>query len=215
MLERMAGGALILDFDGTITEQDLLDAIATRFGDEDVFAELEGGLLGGGLPLHEVIRREFAPVKAPLREVVDWVLANAKTRPGFAELVHEARERGYEVTVVSSGFKELIEPVLEREGLGDLALVASSADPDPSGWKITFHDDEICPVCGQACKRASVQALANGGTVVYVGDGYSDRCAAELADHVFARTGLARYLDAKGVSYEPFDDFHDIARALP
>ncbi len=211
----MSAPALILDFDGTITEQDLLDAIATRFGDEDVFSELEGGLLGGELPLHEVIRREFAPVKAPLGEVVDWVLANAKTRPGFGELVREARERGYEVTVVSSGFKELIEPVLEREGLGDLPLVASSADPDPTGWKITFTDEEICPVCGQACKRASVQALTNGSKLVYVGDGYSDRCAAELADHVFARTGLARYFDAKGLDYMPFEDFHDIVRALP
>ena len=93
----MAERALILDFDGTITEQDLLDAIATHFGDEDVFAELEVGLLGGDLPLHEVIRREFAPVKAPLGEVVDWVLANAKTRAGFVELIREARERGYEV----------------------------------------------------------------------------------------------------------------------
>jgi 2-hydroxy-3-keto-5-methylthiopentenyl-1-phosphate phosphatase len=31
---------------------------------------------------------------------------------------------------------------------------------------------------------------------------------------VFATKGLARYLDERGVSYEPFDDFHDIARRL-
>jgi 2-hydroxy-3-keto-5-methylthiopentenyl-1-phosphate phosphatase len=31
---------------------------------------------------------------------------------------------------------------------------------------------------------------------------------------VFARDGLARYLDARGVAYEPFDDFHDVERAL-
>lgn len=210
----MSERALVLDFDGTITEQDLLDEIAGRFGDEDVFAEVEVGLLDGDLPLHEVIRREFAPVKAPLEEVVAWVLANARLRPGFPELVEEARARGYDVTIVSSGFRELIEPILEREGLGDLALIASSADADPSGWRITFHDEETCPVCDQACKRASVQALANGGQVVYVGDGYSDRCAAELADRVFARSGLARYLDGRGVPYEPFEDFHDIVRAL-
>ena len=97
--------ALILDFDGTITEQDLLDEIAGRFGDEDVFAEVEAGLLGGDLPLHEVIRREFAPVKAPLDEVVDWVLANAPTAAGLRRARREARERGYDVTIVSSGFR--------------------------------------------------------------------------------------------------------------
>jgi 2-hydroxy-3-keto-5-methylthiopentenyl-1-phosphate phosphatase len=50
--------------------------------------------------------------------------------------------------------------------------------------------------------------------VVYVGDGYSDRCAAQAADRVFARRALARYLDERGVAYEPFEDFHEVDRAL-
>ena len=54
----------------------------------------------------------------------------------------------------------------------------------------------------------------DGSEVVYVGDGYSDRCAAEHADRVFARRGLARWLDERGVAYEPFEDFVQIARSL-
>ena len=49
---------------------------------------------------------------------------------------------------------------------------------------------------------------------VYVGDGYSDRCVALAAARVFARDGLATYLEAQGVAFQPFDDFHDVARAL-
>jgi 2-hydroxy-3-keto-5-methylthiopentenyl-1-phosphate phosphatase len=66
-------------------------------------------------------------------------------------------------------------------------------------------------VCGEPCKRADVADL---GGFVYVGDGFSDRCVAEAASRVFARDGLARYLDEKGVPYEPFDDFYDVDRAL-
>jgi 2-hydroxy-3-keto-5-methylthiopentenyl-1-phosphate phosphatase len=47
-----------------------------------------------------------------------------------------------------------------------------------------------------------------------VGDGYSDRCAAELADVVFARRGLASYLEERGVPFERFEDFHSVARSL-
>jgi 2-hydroxy-3-keto-5-methylthiopentenyl-1-phosphate phosphatase len=65
-------------------------------------------------------------------------------------------------------------------------------------------------VCGEPCKRS---ALPPGG-IVYVGDGFSDRCAALAADRVFARDGLARYLDSVGAAYEPFEDFRDIATAL-
>ncbi len=205
---------VFLDFDGTITERDLLDAIAQSFGDPAVYAEVDAGLDEQRLTLHEVLRREFAPVRAPLGEVVDWVLANASIRPGFAELVRLAKERGWRLVVISSGFRELIEPVLEREGYGDLELVSNSVEPDPAGWRVRFRDEQPCPVCGEPCKRSTVLALANGGRSVYVGDGFSDRCGAEACDVVFARRGLAAYLAERGVPFEPFDDFFQIARIL-
>jgi 2-hydroxy-3-keto-5-methylthiopentenyl-1-phosphate phosphatase len=49
---------------------------------------------------------------------------------------------------------------------------------------------------------------------VFVGDGYSDRCAALAADRVFARDGLAEYLDGRGVDYEPFTDFVALGEIL-
>lgn len=205
---------LVVDFDGTITEQDLLDTIAQTFGDEDVYREVDEALDDDSLSLHEVIRREFEPVRAPLADVQRWALENVRVRPGFRETVELARERGWRLVIVSSGFRELIEPVLEREGLAGLELLANSVDPDPSGWKVRFRTEDVCETCGQPCKRSTAVALADGSELVYVGDGYSDRCAAELADLVFARRGLATYLEERGVPFEPFEDFHSIARRL-
>jgi 2-hydroxy-3-keto-5-methylthiopentenyl-1-phosphate phosphatase len=205
---------LVVDFDGTITEQDLLDEIAATFGDEDVYREVDRGLDENRLTLHEVLRREFEPVRAPLDEVRSWVLENVRVRAGFRETVALARERGWRLIVVSSGFRELIEPVLEREGLAGVEVLSNSIDPDPTGWKVRFRTEEVCDTCGEPCKRATAAALADGSELVYVGDGYSDRCAAELADLVFARRGLARYLAKRGVPFEPFDDFHAVARRL-
>ena len=210
----MSARTLVVDFDGTITEQDLLDTIAQTFGDEDVYREVDEGLDDHTLTLNEVIRREFEPVQAPLGEVRDWVLENVRVRPGFRELVDLARERDWRFVIVSSGFRELIEPVLEREGLGDLELLSNTVDPDPDGWKVRFRVSEPCEVCGQPCKRSTAAALADGTELVYVGDGYSDRCAAELADVVFARRGLASYLEERGVPFERFEDFHSVARSL-
>jgi len=65
-------------------------------------------------------------------------------------------------------------------------------------------------VCGEPCKRGSLA----GEPYVYVGDGYSDRCAALAADRVFARDALATHLDELGVPYEPFGDLRDVAVAL-
>jgi 2-hydroxy-3-keto-5-methylthiopentenyl-1-phosphate phosphatase len=201
--------SVVLDFDGTVTESDLLDRIALEFGDPVVYQEVEDGLDEGRMPLSEVITREFAPVTAPLEDVVAWVLEEAKIRPGFADFVRWARADGWDVHIVSSGFHELIEPVLEREGV-DVAVHANRVDPRPEGWVVDWRYPEDCDECGESCKRS----LLPPGEVVYVGDGYSDRCAALAADLVFATSGLARYLTGLGVPFERFDDFRTLANKL-
>lgn len=201
---------LVVDFDGTITEDDLLDTIARDFGDPDVYREVEDGLHDGSISLRECITREFEPVTTPLEDVVAWVLEHVRIRAGFAELVRTADERGWEFVVLSSGFHELIEPVLEREGVR-VRVAANHVDPRPDGWRVQWSAETTCAECGEECKRA---ALPDEGEVVYVGDGISDRCAALASDRVFATRGLARYLDSAGIPYEPFDDFFDVAAAL-
>ncbi|MGH3035974.1 MAG: MtnX-like HAD-IB family phosphatase [Gaiellaceae bacterium] len=204
---------LVVDFDGTVTKTDLLDTIASSFGDPVVYQEVDDGLHGGHMSLREVITREFRPVRRPLAEVVDWELENVELRPGFRELVELAAARGWRLVIVSSGFHELIEPILEREGL-DVELHANRVDPRPDGWVVDWRYDESCEACGESCKRSITQRCADGGEIVYIGDGYSDRCAAEASDGVFATRGLARYLEERGVPFEPFDDFHEVVAKL-
>jgi 2-hydroxy-3-keto-5-methylthiopentenyl-1-phosphate phosphatase len=200
---------VVLDFDGTVTESDLLDRIALEFGDPVVYQEVEDGLHEGRLPLRDVIVREFRPVTAPLDEVVDWVLGEAKVRSGFAEFVRGVQAAAWDVHVVSSGFHELIEPLLEREGV-EVLLHANRVDASPAGWRVDWRYPDDCDHCGESCKRS----LLPDGYVVYVGDGYSDRCAALASDRVFATAGLARYLSERGTSFQPFSDFHQLSQAL-
>jgi 2-hydroxy-3-keto-5-methylthiopentenyl-1-phosphate phosphatase len=75
---------------------------------------------------------------------------------------------------------------------------------------VLWRDETPCPECGDLCKRGALP----DPPFVYVGDGWSDHCAALLADRVFARDGLARYLDEMGVEYEPFDDPREVATVL-
>jgi 2-hydroxy-3-keto-5-methylthiopentenyl-1-phosphate phosphatase len=174
--------------------------VLSRFGDREVYERAEAELERGTMTLNEVIAAEFAIVTAPLTEVVPYVLEHARIRPGFAEL---ARSR--HPLIVSSGFHEIIEPVLEREGvLGDVELRANRVDARPDGWVVRFRVDRLCPVCGEPCKRGD---LPDDGEIVYAGDGYSDFCAALAADRVFATGSLARYLDERDVPYEPLTDF--------
>jgi 2-hydroxy-3-keto-5-methylthiopentenyl-1-phosphate phosphatase len=195
---------VVIDWDGTVTEGDCLHLVLLEFGDEAVYEQHESKL-GHELTLHEVIAGEFETVRTPIDEVARWVVQNVRLRPGFVEFA-----RRYDPLVVSSGFHELIEPLLEREGLR-LEVLANRLDARSDGWRVLFRDEAACAVCDQPCKRSAVASFAR---FVFAGDGYSDRCVAELASRVFARDGLADYLAARGVPFERFDDFYDVDEAL-
>ena len=195
---------LVVDWDGTVTERDTLHMVIERFGNLDVFQDLEARI-GRELTLNEVIGAEMATISAPFSEVLAWLLDTVRVRPGLAELI-----AAHDPLIVSAGFCELIEPVLDREGVV-APVIANRLEPAHDGWRAHFLERATCQVCGEPCKRV---ALAGGGPFAYVGDGISDRCVSLAADRIFARDGLARWLDECGTAYEPFDDLHDVRVAL-
>jgi 2-hydroxy-3-keto-5-methylthiopentenyl-1-phosphate phosphatase len=199
---------LILDWDGTVTVEDTLIVALREFGDWQVYLDAAAALQRGEITLHEEIRRDAETIRTPVDEVVAWLRENLDLRPGFHELAE-----AYRPLIVSSNFRQLIEPILEREGV-ELEVRANEVEWHPEGWLAAFRNGEVCGTCGEPCKRADVTSANAIGEVVYVGDGYSDRCAAQAADRIFARDGLAKYLDEQGIAYERFDDLHDVTRSL-
>jgi 2-hydroxy-3-keto-5-methylthiopentenyl-1-phosphate phosphatase len=187
-----------LDWDGTCTVSDSLVAAIRVFGDPSVSGR-DFASHGEGL-VHEV-----GTLRASAEEVSAWAVEHVELRAGFRELVER-----FSPVIVSSGLPQLIEPVLAREGIG-VEVRSNTAEPRLDGWALRFYDERLCPVCGEHCKRTM---LPEGRPLVYVGDGYSDRCAALACDRVFARDFLARFLAGEGVEFEPFETLGDVAAAL-
>src|SRR5438552_2936486 len=102
---------IVLDWDGTCTEVDSLHMVLERFGDREIYERVERELLAGDISYRELMEAEFDTVRARLDEVVAFLLAEAWLRPGFHELAR------LDPVILSSGFVELIEPVLAREGV--------------------------------------------------------------------------------------------------
>jgi 2-hydroxy-3-keto-5-methylthiopentenyl-1-phosphate phosphatase len=193
---------LVLDWDGTCTSRDSLVAAIHDLGDPSIY---DGAFQEKFGSYGEALAAEVATLRVSPEDAAAWAVANVELRPGFHELI--AR---YGAVIVSSGLPQLIRPVLEREGV-EVELRSNDAVPSPDGWRVIFRDEGVCAVCGDKCKRRS---LPDGRPLVFVGDGWSDRCASLAADRVFARTGLAAYLDEQGVLYEPYETLFDVAASL-
>jgi 2-hydroxy-3-keto-5-methylthiopentenyl-1-phosphate phosphatase len=178
--------------------QDSLVAAVHALGDPAVYAQ-EFASYG------DALAAEVGTLRASAVEAAEWAVENVELRAGFHELVER-----YDPLIVSSGLPQLILPVLGREGV-ELEVRSNFADPSPDGWRVRFRHEGPCPVCGDRCKRRS---LPDAQPVVFVGDGWSDRCASLACERVFARTGLASYLDEQRVPYEPYETLLDVAAAL-
>jgi 2-hydroxy-3-keto-5-methylthiopentenyl-1-phosphate phosphatase len=204
---------IVVDFDGTITERDTLDDVLERYA-PDAYELAERGLQEGRLTLRECMTMEFRPVCGDHETIVSEAVNSAHVRPGFSQFVRAAEAAGHRLVIVSGGFESIIRRILHREGAGHLAVIAHEARFTPAGTTVEFRHGQACDVCGQECKRSVVDDLRNGHPVAYIGDGFSDRCAAVSADRRFARRSLARDLERMGLDYTPFDDFHTVYAAL-
>src|ERR1700694_5981872 len=82
---------VVIDWDGTATERDTLLLALEHFVDPAVLgpieAELDAKLAAGTLTHREVMEREFELLRAPLDDVVAFLLEHARVRPGFAGFV--------------------------------------------------------------------------------------------------------------------------------
>lgn len=214
-LQPVASLLIACDFDGTITTRDTLHVIIEAYGTRGLWESLEPRLREGSLSVQAAMEIEFAGVLAAADDVRELVLRAAPVRAGFASFLAWAAREGHEVVVMSAGFRTVIDWVFEANGLLGLDIVSNDAHFSPSGCRLEWLlPGGLCDRCGRTCKRATLAARRGDRRVVYIGDGISDRCPARDADHVFARAGLATYLDEIGMPSRGFSDFHDIRRSL-
>jgi 2-hydroxy-3-keto-5-methylthiopentenyl-1-phosphate phosphatase len=137
--------------------------------------------------------------------------------PGF---VRFCTTHGLGCTIVSDGFDYYIDRLLRRFGIHDVPFFANTLSLQPTDRGLVDlvpsfpYDDEECTRCA-CCKRNIM--LTHGGeedVLVYVGDGYSDRCPVHYADIVFAKPELQSYCQRHNISYIEYRTLSDVQGRL-
>lgn len=210
----MGSRLVICDFDGTVTVQDTLEALSARFAPR-AHSTLEQALRDGRVRLRDVLAAEMGEMTHGAEKIIATAVESVPLRDGFAEFVESCAIRRDRLVLLSAGFRQLIQPMLLAAGVSGITLIANDVEFTPQGGVVSWRSLPKCEVCGEECKRHDVGELGvDAEEVVYVGDGYSDRCGCLSADRIFARSELAEWLDERNHPFTPFDDFHQITREL-
>lgn len=208
----LARASVFLDFDGTISVTDVGVRILERHA-ADSWRSWDDEFAAGRIGSRECMVEQWKCIRRGTTEAE--LRATAATVPldaGFARLVDGLRAAGAEVAVVSDGYGFYVRPAVEPFGLD---VFTNEIDFATGTITYPFFDRTCaCGLCG-TCKQAPMRAAhALGRSVVFVGDGVSDRRAAPLANRLYAKDRLAEWCDETGLAYVPFTTLADVAAHL-
>ncbi len=199
------------DFDGTIARNDVGEQLFLRFGSPEQCYAAVTEWMQGKISSMEMYRRECATARVTDAQLSE-LAAEQELDPYFAEFAAACRQHGYELIILSDGFKTYISRILANAGFADLPVFSNDI--------LFVAPDRIEPVfpyeagsCGQCanCKGYQIREhRQEQSTIIYVGDGYSDRCGAQEADIVFAKKDLLTYCRRENLDCFPFTTFADV-----
>ncbi len=209
-----------LDFDGTITRQDVLDQLIYAFAENDSWKLIEERWQAGLIGSYECLKQEFAVLRVQQLQL-DPFLETIEIDSGFASLLASLQRHQVPVAIVSDGIDRFIQQILAR-----LPAALRPRSEDVRSNSITFttdgslqldcpHREIDCESGAAHCKCASIAAVGHPARQpIYVGDGRSDLCPARKISCVFAKNTLAKILQFEGRSFHPFATLHDVAGIL-
>lgn len=207
--------AVQIDFDGTVTEEDvsflLLDTYVGNVWREHLKEYTSGDISVGAFN-----KKVFGMMKADRQTMTKFVLTSdrVKIRTGFKEIIDYCVKKGLKAVIVSNGLIFYIEAILKSLGISGLEIHAAENVFYPGGMKVRYIGPDGKEV-EAGFKEAYTAALCKEGyDVIYVGNGTSDIYPSRLARHVFATDDLLQRCKQEKLKCFPFNDFHEVIKGL-
>jgi 2-hydroxy-3-keto-5-methylthiopentenyl-1-phosphate phosphatase len=207
--------AIQIDFDGTVTEEDvsflLLD---TYVGSK--WREYLKEYTSGDISVGAFNKKVFGMMQADRKTMTDFVLNSdrVKVRPGFSELLDYCREKGFRVVIVSNGLTFYIEAILNSLGINGLEIHAAENIFFPGGVNVRYLGPDGREVDAGFKETYTDMLCKQGYEVIYLGNGTSDIYPSRKSRHVFATDDLLKRCQEEKLKHYPFKDFFDVIKQL-
>lgn len=207
---------IFVDFDGTITRTDVGEALFLVFGDAEESKRIIERWINKEISSIESWQLLCKTVKNFDEAKFEEFLTTIEIDPSFHDMIKYCNDNDYEIFILSDGLDYYINKLMNREGLSHVKVFSNHLEFDNEMSLIPSfpYTDEECKRCAN-CKRNHILDNSDDDDfTVYIGDGYSDTCAAQYADFIFAKSSLLKFCELNRISFFPFDSFSDVIARL-
>jgi 2,3-diketo-5-methylthio-1-phosphopentane phosphatase len=198
------------DFDGTVCLQDVGEQFFREFTGEKAEASVRH-LLSGEITMQMWLTELCEAIPSMKHDEFLKYVDQFVVDPHFAGFVSFCKERDIPLTVLSDGLDAYVERILSNTGLVQVPFFANHAEFVGEELKVSFpYTDAECSLCGNCKRNHMLNTSADEDVIVYIGDGYSDRCPVRYADFVFAKRQLIKHCQQQNITFFEFNYFGDV-----
>ena len=207
---------IFLDFDGTITINDVGESIFRHFLDQQLADKIVDELLNDRISSRECWEKLCEAAPSLEKKMLDDFIICQEIEPTLHRFLEFCSEHKFDVYVLSDGFDYYIDQILTREKLNHLKVFSNKLILDEKGRLIPsfpFYNSD-CKSSAN-CKRNHI--IENSGDqdyTVFIGDGNSDKDPIQYVDFIFAKKDLLKYCEVNRITYFPFKNFDDVIERL-
>jgi len=204
----------VIDFDGTLSVGDTVDAMLERFADNR-WEELETDWLDGKITAIECMKQQLDLVEVDqvtLENFFRGIQLDASFIP-----FHKYISQFSKVAIVSDGLDHAIDVATRNAAIPAMPIYANKLSFKPNGVSISYpYQNPDCKAGNGVCKCQIAEQLSAGvgGPVVLVGDGKSDYCLAKYADVVFAKGKLITHCEQENIPFRRFQTFAEVLEVV-
>jgi len=203
---------IFLDFDGTITKNDVGEEIFKKILKEDIVKKIVDDLLTDKISSRECWERLCESALIKDKNEFDNFILSQEIEPTLHRFVEYCDENKFQLFILSDGFDYYIEKILKRENLNHLKVFSNKLILNDEGKLIPSYPYYNADCRSSAnCKRNHI--IENSGEddyTVFIGDGNSDIDAIQYVDFIFAKDDLLKYCEVQRITYFPFKNFDDV-----
>jgi phosphoserine phosphatase len=172
-LQRKSKRIVMLDMDSTLIEQEVINLLGAAAGQSIAIEAITHKAMAGDLDFKAALNERVALLKGMDQDILNQVRDQITLTKGAKKLIDELHQQGHKVGVVSGGFIEVIEPILNS-----LSIDFYRAN------KLKISDGLLTgeiegPLIDSHAKRIALEQFANQEKVpleqtVAIGDGAND-----------------------------------------
>jgi len=204
-----------MDFDGTVTQQDVGEEVFRKFAEKEKVNEIIDNLLNDRISSRECWIKLCSEVPSVSKNEFDEFIVSIPLDHSFVKFKDYCKNENIELYILSDGFDYYIDKIFEKNEINDLTVYSNHLEIVDGKLVPSFPYYDEASFSSANCKRNHIiNHSSEEDFTVFIGDGNSDKDSIEFCDFIFAKDDLLKYCEKERITYFPYKNFDDVIKKL-